>query len=120
MIAFVILQLYNGQYKRLGNEALKSPFLDPSSGKATMDMDMDDNSTHNLLNQHSSGASGGGANASGSGSGKAGGDGALVRVTSMDSGGSAGNTSSGGIIIGELSVANSSINMWNVSILFCY
>jgi hypothetical protein len=39
-------------------------------------------------------------------------DAALVRVTSLDSGGS--GNGSNGVVIGELSGAHSSINMWHV------
>jgi hypothetical protein len=41
-------------------------------------------------------------------------DASLVRVTSLDSGGS--GNGSNGVVIGELSVANSSINMWHVRV----
>jgi hypothetical protein len=94
VVAFVILQFYNGSYKRLANEALKHPLVDPEAG-----------AFGNPLQD------GAGASVLGS-PGPAKMDSSLVRVTSMDSG--SGNSSQG-VVINELSVANSSINMWNVS-----
>jgi hypothetical protein len=110
-VAFVILQLYNGQYKRLANEVLKQPLLGPDSENGMSGMGLS-------IGAASGRADNGDSKSNGNG-GKGdlrftpGADGALVRVTSLDSGGS-GNGNSG-IIIGELSVANNSLNLWNVS-----
>jgi hypothetical protein len=95
VVAFVILQFYNGAYKRLANEALKHPLVDPEGGGGFGNPLQD----------------GAGASVLGN-PGPAKMDSSLVRVTSMDSG--SGNSSQG-VVINELSVANSSINMWNVS-----
>lgn len=92
MTAFVILQFYNGAYKRLGHEALKAPLLDPESGFNSAVV----NPAHPEDSKHAA---------------------SLVRVTSMDSGGSNSNNGSSHLANADLSVANSSINMWNVSIL---
>jgi hypothetical protein len=101
VVAFVILQFYNGAYKRLANEALKHPLVDPEDGSTF----------GNPLIQDGNGS----ASVLGS-PGPVKMDAALVRVTSMDSG--SGNSSQG-VVINELSVANSSINMWNVSLDSC-
>lgn len=122
LMAFVILQFYNGAYKRMGHEAHKAPLLGGSIRNFDLHFlsapefcallysyrcaDPESGSSGNPLVESSVGA----AQAVGSPV-PAKVDSALVRVTSL-SGGSA--NSSAGVVIGELSVANSSINMWHV------
>jgi len=88
-VAFAVLQFFNGPYKRLAHEALKTPLLDPESQYNSDTL----NPTHSL-GEDSKASS-------------------LVRVTSMDSGGS--GNGSNHLTNTDLSVANSSLNMWNNS-----
>ncbi len=87
MVAFVVLQFYFGPYKRLGHEALKQPLMDPESAFNSDTI----NPAHPEDNKLAS---------------------ALVRVTSMDSGGS--GNGSNQTANADLSLATSSIGMWNV------
>jgi hypothetical protein len=152
-VAFVILQFYNGAYKRMGHEAHKTPLLGKTAylrigcavlslpnarcilvrGCGLPELHHSASRPHVfqlstvLFNAYTSistadpenGTFGNPIVESSVGAAQVVGspmrpkvDAALVRVTSLDSGGS--GNGSNGVVIGELSGAHSSINMWHV------